>query len=110
MAFQATQHPSNSGALNLAAVANGDTVEYGSGTNTVLIVQNTDASSHTLTINASGSTSYGVANPAYTVAVPAGAVKVVPLRREFDNGAGVARATLTFDAVTGVKVAVLQVP
>ena len=110
MALQPTQHPSNSGALNLNTVANNDTVEYGNGTNTVLIVQNTDTSSHTVTLTAAGNTTYGEPKPAHAVAVPAGQIKVVPLNREFDNGNGNGQATLTFDAVTGVKVAVLQVP
>lgn len=110
MALQPTQHPSNAGTLTLNTVATGDIANLGSGTNTVLIIKNGDSASHTLTIPVSGNTDYGKALPAQTVTVAAGAVAVVPLHRDFDNGAGTNTATLNFDATTSVTVAVLQVP
>jgi len=112
MALQPTQHPADSGAINFNTVANGDTANYGNGTNVVLLVQNTEAVEHTLTLDPAGSTAYGDALPSHTVTVPSGVGKVVavPLRRDYDNGATSNTCTLSFDDATKVKVAVLQVP
>ncbi|MFE6223328.1 hypothetical protein [Streptomyces sp. NPDC057854] len=90
-------------AAGVAAASGGDTAPCGPGR--FLWVQNNDASPHTVTIATPGTVSgLGIADATLTVA--AGKVGLLPLPRLFANSAG--RAAITYDAVTSVKVAVLE--
>ncbi|URM90416.1 hypothetical protein LUW75_10875 [Streptomyces sp. MRC013] len=87
----------------VAASALGDTAPVGTGR--CLVVVNADASPHTVTVATPGTVSgLGVADAVLTVA--AGDTGILPLPRLFaqDNG----RASITYDGVTSLSVAVLE--
>lgn len=112
MAALTVQHLSVAGtAPTFGTPTTSDTAPVGNGSNTFAVYRNTDTSSHTVTLAYTpGTTSdYGatITNPTFTVAATSGEVWI-PLRKSADNGTG--SATLTLDAVTGMKVAIVQVP
>lgn len=90
-------------AVAVAAAALGDTAACGP--NRFLVVINGDASSHTATVATPGTVSgLDVENAALVVA--AGDTGMMPLPRLFAGSNG--RASITYDAVTSVTVAVLE--
>lgn len=89
-----------------SATAGGDKARTGDGL--VLVVSNGDASSHTVTLATPGTVD-GLAIADRTVTVAAGGLAVIPLSDIYrDPATGL--ATLTYDAVTSVKVAAVRVP
>lgn len=88
------------------AEAGGD--EAPTGTGTVLLVRNDDASSHTLTITTPG-TVRGIPVEDVVVTIPAGEVAAVPMASVYRDPT-IRRAALSWDAVTAVDVAVLNLP
>ncbi|MFC8494712.1 hypothetical protein ACFUJU_28750 [Streptomyces sp. NPDC057235] len=90
-------------AAGVAAAAGGDTAPCGPGR--FLWVQNGDAAPHTVTIVTPGAVS-GLAIADATLTVAAGKVGLIPLPRLFANSQG--RAAITYNGVTLVKVAVLE--
>ena len=103
-----TQVPIDGGLADLAAAAvaaaaGGDSAACGPGR--FLYVKNADASSHTATVATPGNVSgLDVENPALVVA--AGKYGLLPLPRLVAGANG--RAAITYDAVTAVTVAVLE--
>lgn len=87
----------------VAAAVGGDTAPVGP--NLVLYVNNADASSHTVTLATPG-TQKGLAVSDATVTVAAGKHAMIPLANVFRGSAG--RASITYDGVTSLKVAVLE--
>ncbi|MFD7429052.1 hypothetical protein ACFV6Z_18695 [Streptomyces sp. NPDC059818] len=87
----------------VAAAALGDTAPCGPGR--FLVVVNGDVSSHTATVVTPGTVS-GLAIPDATLTVAAGETGLIPLAPLFRGAAG--RASITYDAVTSVTVAVLE--
>jgi hypothetical protein len=87
----------------VAATSGGDTAPVGPGR--FLYVMNGDASSHTATVSTPGTVS-GLAIPDVAVVVPAGESAVLPLASVFRGTNG--RASITYDAVTAVSVAVFE--
>ncbi|MFG2670488.1 hypothetical protein [Streptomyces sp. NPDC048445] len=107
-ALAVTSVPVNGGLPDLAgaavaAAALGDTAPCGPGR--FLFVRNADSGSHTVTVATPGTVS-GLAIPDVAVAVAAGKSAVVPLAPVFRGASG--RAAVTYDAVTSVTVAVLE--
>ncbi|MFF2774856.1 hypothetical protein ACFVU3_08095 [Streptomyces sp. NPDC058052] len=93
------------GAVAVAATALGDTAPCGPGR--FLAVINADASPHTVTVVTPGTVD-GLAIEDLAVTVAASKTAIIPLpRRPFAGGTG--RAAITYDAVTAVKVAVLEI-
>ncbi|MFD5050874.1 hypothetical protein ACFWMH_10585 [Streptomyces tendae] len=87
----------------VAASASGDTAPVGPGR--FLYVMNGDAAPHTATVATPGSVA-GLPLPEVAVVVPAGESAVVPLTPVFRGVGG--RASITYDAVTSVNVAVFE--
>ncbi|WP_411118989.1 hypothetical protein [Streptomyces sp. 058-1L] len=87
----------------VAAAALGDTAPCGPGR--FLVVVNGDASPHTATVATPGTVS-GLAIPSATLVVAAGETGLLPLAPVFRGTSG--RAAITYDAVTSVTVAVLE--
>ncbi|MCM2390194.1 hypothetical protein [Streptomyces albipurpureus] len=90
--------------IDTAAAALGDTAPTGPGR--FLYVANGDASSHTVTITTPGTVS-GLAIPDVAVVIAAGKSAVIPLAGVFRGPNG--RANVSYDAVTSVTVAALEV-
>lgn len=88
------------------ASAGGDQCATGPGL--ALVVQNGDASSHTVTLATPGTVD-GLAIADRVVTVPAGALAVIPLNDVYRDPA-TGRAAITYDGVTSVKVAAVRVP
>ncbi|MCW7941694.1 hypothetical protein AAW14_06535 [Streptomyces hygroscopicus] len=89
-----------------AASAGGDAAVTGSGL--VLHVKNGDAASHTVTLVTPG-TEHGLAIADRAVTVAASGSQFIPLSDDYkDPSTGL--ASITYDAVTSVTVAVLRVP
>lgn len=111
MATLTTVYPLDTGVypapVPLAEVAN--TVEVGNGRNSVLILENTNASTRTVTILVSGNTPYGQPWPSavYTLAALTGRL-MIPLRTEYIDPAVPSRATFTLSAFAGVSAAVVR--
>ncbi|MEV8151344.1 hypothetical protein [Streptomyces fradiae] len=107
-ALSVTQAPVDGGLPDLAgaavaASALGDTAPVGPGR--LLAVVNADAAPHTVTVATPGTVSgLGVADAVMTVA--AGDTGLLPLPRLFAQSDG--RAALTYDDVTSLSVAVLE--
>ncbi|MFJ4987897.1 hypothetical protein ACIP9H_29350 [Streptomyces sp. NPDC088732] len=107
-ALNVTAVPAGTGLLDLnaaavAAAGGGDSAPVGTGR--FLVIVNGDAAPHTATLATPGKVQgLDIANAAITVA--AGKTAVVPLTRVFAGTNG--RATITYDGVTSVKVAVLE--
>jgi hypothetical protein len=88
------------------ATSGGDTCETGPGV--ALLVKNGDASSHTVTLATPG-TVRGLAIADRTVTVAAGAEEAVLVTSDYrDPSTGL--ASITYDGVTSVTVAVIRVP
>lgn len=97
MAVIAVQSLSDAGtAPTFATPGAADTVQYGNGNNTFVVVRNTHATvATTVTLDPAGKTDYNKDLPNNVVTVPALTGEVwIPLRRDYDNGAGTGSATL----------------
>lgn len=90
-----------------AAAAGGDEAPCGRGI--VLLVANGDASSHTLTVTTPG-TVKGIPIDDVEVAIAAGETAAVPMDALAYRSPSTLRASLSYDAVTDVTVAVLALP
>lgn len=106
-ALAVTPAPVNGGAsisdALVAATALGDTAPCGPGR--FLVMKNGDAAPHTATVATPGTVAgLDVANAA--LAVAAGETAVLPLTQVFAGAGG--RASITYDAVTSVTVAVIE--
>ncbi|GAA2790083.1 hypothetical protein [Streptomyces showdoensis] len=91
-------------AAAVAAAGGGDTAPVGPGH--VLYVSNADASAHTVTLATPGTVD-GHAIADATLVVAAGKSGLIPLTTLFRGATG--RASLTYDGVTALKVAVLKI-
>jgi hypothetical protein len=80
----------------LGQAAAGDTAQVGD--NKKLIVQNTDASSHTVTLAVPGTGFTGIANPDLAVPVAAGQLAIIPLLDIYADATQNGRAVITYDA------------
>ncbi|MDT0305065.1 hypothetical protein [Streptomonospora wellingtoniae] len=89
-----------------AAAPGGDETPTGRGL--VLLVSNTDAAPHTLTITTPG-TVEGIAIADVDRTVAADAVAIVPLGEVY-RAPATGRASVAYDDATGVEVAVVQLP
>ena len=109
MAALTTQTISDAGTtVTYATASASDTVQVGNGLNTFLILKNGSGSSVTYTIAVPGNTFFGSPNDDNPITVAAGAQKLVPLRKEYQDETG--RATVTCSAPgVGVEIAVVQV-
>ncbi len=113
MAVLATRLATDAGtAPTLFAASAGDTVEIGSGTDSVLVVKNTGTGPKQVIITPVRQTSYGVALPVKSVTIAATTGEVwIPLRTDYVNADGLGRATLTVtggDLYTGVSWAAVR--
>lgn len=91
-----------------AAAAGGDTF---TNTDAYLLVRNTDTVSHTVTVASTAAASPGVGPVNVAVAVPASATRMIgPFGAENSRSLANASGTvsLTYDAVTGVTVALVK--
>lgn len=87
------------------AASGGDTCLTGAGV--LLLVKNGDASSHTVTLATPGTVN-GLAIADRAVPVAAGATEAIPVTVDYrDPSTG--RASITYDDVTSVEVAVVRV-
>lgn len=107
-ALEVTEVPVSGGLPDLAgtavaAAALGDTAPVGPGR--FLAVVNGDAAPHTATVVTPGTVS-GLAIPDATLVVAAGKTGIIPLAHLFRGTSG--RAAITYDSVTSVTVAVLE--
>lgn len=92
--------------LFVAASAGGDDCDTGPGVE--LLVDNADASPHTVTL-VTPRTIDGLAVADRAVVVAAGTDEIIPVGHEYqDTSTG--RASITYDAVTSLNVAVIRVP
>ncbi|MGW0821834.1 hypothetical protein [Streptomyces sp. NPDC002845] len=89
-----------------AAAGGGDDCETGPGV--LLMVRNDDASPHTVTLVTPGTVN-GLGIDDRDVVVAAGAEEAIRVTSDYRN-ASTGRASITYDAVTSVTVAVLRVP
>lgn len=89
-----------------SAAGGGDTCETGAGV--LLVVKNGDSGSHTVTLVTPG-TYKGLAIADRAVAVAAGAETAIPVTSDYRNPS-TGRASITYDGVTSVTVAVVRVP
>lgn len=80
----------------LGQAAAGDTAQVGD--NKKLVVQNTDAAPHTVTIAVPGNSFVNVANPDLAVVVAAGKLAIIPLLDAYADAANAGRAVITYDA------------
>lgn len=92
------------GAL-VSASAGGDDAPTGAGL--LLAVKNGDASAHTVTLVTPGTVN-GLAIADRTVSVAAGTTELIPLISDYRDPA-TGRASITYDGVTSVSVAVVRV-
>lgn len=93
-------------ALLVAATSGGDDCQTGAGV--FLAVKNGDASSHTVTLVTPGTVDGDLAIADRAVTVAAGKTQLVPLTATYRNPS-TGRASITYDAVTSVSVAVIRV-
>lgn len=93
-------------ALLAAATSGGDTCQVGIGI--VLVVKNADSASHTVTI-VTPVTVNGLAIADRAVPVAAGKTELIPVDRAEYRDPTTGRASITYDAVTSVSVAVIRV-
>lgn len=85
-----------------AAAGGGDALPYSA--RAILLVKNTDGSSHTVTVAVPGNTEYGQAQPDIAVAVAAGVEKAIgPFPRGIADDNGLVQ--LTYSAATGMVLA-----
>lgn len=90
----------------IAATAGGDDAPTGAGI--FLVVKNADASSHTVTLVTPGTVDGDLAVADRAVTVAAGKTQMIPLTATYRDPA-TGRASITYDAVTSVTVAVIRV-
>ncbi|SFE54672.1 hypothetical protein SAMN04487819_11668 [Actinopolyspora alba] len=90
-----------------AAASGGDEVPTGRGL--VLLIRNTDTAAHTVTIT-TPVTVRGVAVDDVTRSVAADGVAAVPMVDELYRDPASRRAALSYDAATGIELAVLRLP
>lgn len=107
MATLAAQNPAITGTTVTwsAASAGGD--NFPGTTRGFLLVKNDDAASHTVTVVIPGST-YGQAQPDVPVTVAAGAVKAIGPFDAVMRDTATNRVSVTYDAVTSVSVAYVE--
>ncbi|REE62124.1 hypothetical protein BX257_4737 [Streptomyces sp. 3212.3] len=98
--------PTGAAVAYTPASAGGDTCPTGAGV--LLMVKNSDASPHTVTLVTPGTVN-GLAIADRAIPVAAGAEVAIPVNRDYRNPA-TGRASITYDAVTSVGVAVMRVP
>lgn len=112
MANLATKSLNNNGTVptldDLVDTVN--TVPIGTGSDTFLVLRNTNAATRTVDIVVAGTTEYGAANPdvQYTLAATTGELWI-PIRRSYRDPNIPGRATVTISAIAGVKAAVVKV-
>ena len=90
----------------VAATSGGDDCQAGAGV--VLVVKNADSAAHTVTLVTPQTVDGDLAVADRTVTVAAGKTEFIPVTTTYRNPA-TGRATLTYDAVTSVTVAVIRV-
>jgi hypothetical protein len=90
----------------VAATSGGDDCQTGAGV--FLVVKNADASSHTVTLVTPGSVDGDLAVADRAVVVAAAKTELIPLAPTYRNPT-TGRASITYDAVTSVSVAVIRV-
>lgn len=93
--------------LLVPATSGGDTAATGAGL--FLAVKNADSSSHTVTLATPETVDGDLAVADRTATVGAGKTRMVPLTARYRNPS-TGRASITYDAVTSVSVAVVRVP
>lgn len=88
-----------------------DTVPVGNGGDTFLVVRNTTAASHTITITPARLTSYGEVLPPKVITTGTLATDEawIPLRQEYVNADAAGRATVTVSDPGTAQVAVVRV-
>lgn len=91
----------------VAADAGGDDCDTGPGV--LLLVNNGDGSSHTVTLVTPGVVDGDLAVEDRAVVVPAGGDTAIPVTHRYRDPA-TDRASITYDAVTSVTVAVIRAP
>lgn len=88
-----------------------DTYDYGTGGNTFIHFKNTNAATRTITIDVPSSTVLGSGDPypdkVYTLGATTGEL-MIPLVRDYDNGAGTNSCTVTTSAQLNVTVALIR--
>lgn len=83
--------------VSMTQAAAGDTAQVGD--NKKLVVTNTDAAPHTVTIAVPGNSFVGVANPDLAVVVPATTgLAIIPLLDAYADSTQGGRAVVTYDA------------
>lgn len=87
------------------ATSGGDTCLTGAGV--LLLVKNGDSGAHTVTLATPGTVN-GLAIADRTVSVAAGATEAIPVTGDYRDPA-TGRASITYDGVTSVEVAVIRV-
>jgi hypothetical protein len=90
----------------VSAAGGGDTCQTGAGV--LLLVKNGDAAPHTVTLVTPGTVN-GLALADRAIAVAAGAQQAIPVSNDYRNPS-TGRASITYDGVTSVTVAVIRVP
>lgn len=111
MADLVTKYMSDSGAVPTldALAATSNTAEIGSGTNTFLVLRNTNASPRTVTVVVPGNTAYGQAWPDIVMTLAATTGELwIPLRKQYADPNVPGRATFTVDVTAGVSAAVVR--
>lgn len=106
-ALSTTVTPLTGGTVTYTAAAGGgDTCQTGAGV--LLLVNNDDASDHTVTLVTPGTVN-GLAIADRQVTVEAGTQVGIPVTNDYRDPA-TGRAAITYDGVTSVTVAVVRVP
>lgn len=93
-------------ALLVAATSGGDDAPTGAGV--LLVVKNADSASHTVTLATPATVDGDLAIADRAVTVAAGKTEFIPLTGRYRNPT-TGRASITYDAVTSVTVAVIRV-
>lgn len=107
MATLTTQVIGQTGTAITFAAASGGGDACATGSDVKLLVKNGDASSHTVTLVTPGTVDGDLAIADRAVAVAAGATAAIPVTDRYrDPATGL--ASLTYDAVTSVTVAVIR--
>ncbi len=95
--------------VQTGTVTASDTLNYGSGFNTVAIYKNSSGSPVTITIAVAGINLYGQPNPQPVITVPATNGQVwVPLVRGYDDGNGTNTCTVTTAGFASLTVTLVQ--
>lgn len=112
MALIATQHLVDAGtAPTFTTPGAADTVEYGNGTNTFVVIKNAHATDAvTVNFTVSGNTDYGQPYPDPALSVAALSEKWIPIRKAYDDGTATGHAVLGISGTGTPTVAVIRVP